>query len=506
MNSTSENFFVIEKQQPFSKSKIWELQRQYFEKAGIEAWRQGTVPHYITSNPVTGKTYAEIVLSVLKDRAYCGATNEMVYLVELGAGHGRLCYHFLRHFERFYKQCPIKLPPFCYILSDFTQNNVNFWKSHKMLQPYFDKGILDIALFDAEKDTDIYLQRSGTHITPQSQKQPILIIANYFFDTIPQDLFYFKNSSISQCLISLSTDINPSDLSEAQLFEKVKITYDYIKCDSSFYENEIFQDIINVYAEYFKESFMLFPHVGLCCIERIRTLSDEGCVLLTTDKGSHHLNDLVYSNPPGLATHGSFSLNVNFHAIKLFCEKQNGLPLFPANVFFYLDLGCLLFVKDPGNYKDTQLTFERDISDYCPDDFFTLKKLFEKYYDTLTLQDIIAIIRLSNYDAYIFGQIFPRIHVLLGSATNDERYALFQSLHRIWDMYYPLGENMDHAFEIGKILMDLSFPKEALSFFLFSKNQFGMSDKLVQPILSCFCSEKEYGKAIEFLKQLEASS
>src|SRR5262245_17281077 len=95
---------VLQEPTRFARSPIWQLQRDYFNAVGIDAWRSGEVPHYITSNPVVGKTYAELVLALLRDLSLRGQKTETVYLVELGAGHGRLCYHFLKHFEKYYEQ------------------------------------------------------------------------------------------------------------------------------------------------------------------------------------------------------------------------------------------------------------------------------------------------------------------------------------------------------------------------------------------------------------------
>ncbi len=57
--------FLLEEKQRFSKSLLWQLQRQFFEQQGIQAWRQGTVPHYITSNPHIANAYAQVVLGFL---------------------------------------------------------------------------------------------------------------------------------------------------------------------------------------------------------------------------------------------------------------------------------------------------------------------------------------------------------------------------------------------------------------------------------------------------------
>ena len=179
----------LEQQKRFSESIIWQLGREYYDVLGIDAWRTGEVPHYVTSNPIMGKTYAELVLAFLRDLSLRGQKTETVYLLELGAGHGRLCYHFLKHFEKYYENSAIPLPPFCYILSDFTESNLKFWREHPNLQAYFSKGWLDYTRFDVENTQDIHLKFSGKTITTVTLSQPIIVIANYLFDTIPQDLF-----------------------------------------------------------------------------------------------------------------------------------------------------------------------------------------------------------------------------------------------------------------------------------------------------------------------------
>ena len=42
---------VVEAEQPLSRSLVWALQRRYFERAGISAWSNAAIPHYVTSNP-----------------------------------------------------------------------------------------------------------------------------------------------------------------------------------------------------------------------------------------------------------------------------------------------------------------------------------------------------------------------------------------------------------------------------------------------------------------------
>ena len=49
---------ILQSRQRLSRSLLWQLQRRYFAQAGLDAWRSGTVPHYVTSNPFIARAYA----------------------------------------------------------------------------------------------------------------------------------------------------------------------------------------------------------------------------------------------------------------------------------------------------------------------------------------------------------------------------------------------------------------------------------------------------------------
>ncbi|MEM6815426.1 MAG: SAM-dependent methyltransferase [Bacteroidota bacterium] len=143
-----------------------------------------------------------MVLALLRDLTAKSQIEATVYLIELGAGHGRLCYHFIKNFETYHQ--PAIAPPFCYVLSDFTKANLDFMKNHTRLQPYLEKGWIDFALFDATTDTHIQLTHSSRTIKTNTLEQPLVVIANYFFDSIPQELFRIQNGKIEQTLLSIS--------------------------------------------------------------------------------------------------------------------------------------------------------------------------------------------------------------------------------------------------------------------------------------------------------------
>ncbi len=497
--------YFIEKQQPFAQSLIWQLQRDYFSQAGIEAWRSGEVPHYITSNPVVGKTYAELVLAFLRDLSLRGQREETVYLLELGAGHGRLCYHFFKHFEKYYLESAIPLPPFCYVLSDFAQANLAFWQEHPRLQPYLGQGRVDFALYDVETSHEISLQAAGITLQTHSLSQPLIVIANYFFDTIPQDLFLIEDRTIAHCLLSLATESDPSELETAALIEDLALHYDYRAAEPPIYaQDPILNDLLETYRQRLNHTHLLLPHVGIRCLERLRRLSQRGLLLLSADRGEHHLSNLDGHPAPQLATHGSFSLTVNYHAFGQYCAQQGGLALLPRHQQTSLDLGCLLFLADATSYRETLHAYERFVNDYGPDDYFSLKKLIEQHFDTLNYRDIMAAIRLSGYDARIFRQMLPRLFEILPTISDNERWNLFLIIPRIWDTYYPLGEAEDLADNLGDLLLALDFYQEAILYFEKSIMIYGRVAETLYKIAICHCLLGAFAAAVPLIEKLRA--
>ena len=503
---TSKNLYQLETQQRFSQSHLWQLQRDYFNESGIDAWRSGEVPHYITSNPAVGKAYAELVLAFLRDLSLKGQREETVYLLELGAGHGRLCYHFFKHFEKYYEHSAIPLPPFCYILSDFTEQNLSFWQEHPRLQPYLNLGWLDLALFDAESSENIHLQHTDKTITNKSLAQPLIIIANYFFDTIPQELFHIEDNTIYHGLLSLSSEVDPDSLTTVELIAAVELDYDYQNAETPIYADELlFSEILENYRQKLDQTHLLFPHIGLRCLERLQQLFQQGVLLLTADKGVHSLADLDHRPSPALSSHGSFSLTVNYHAFSDYCTRQGGLPLFPRQPQATLDLGCLLFLTEPDTYTETLNAYLRFVNDFGPDDYFSLKKLIEKHYDTLTVRDIMSTLRLSGYNARIFGQMWPRLSQIVSEIDGKQRSMLFLAAARIWDSYYPLGEKTDIAQILGDLLFLLDFYEEAIFYFEMSNIIYERALETLYKLALCHCLIGQFAEASPLIAELYAN-
>jgi hypothetical protein len=185
--------FAVETDQRLSRSLLWKLQRRYYDQTGIDAWRNDAVPHYATTNTRVADGYAEVFVGSLRDRGGASRPGGPVTLVELGAGSGRFAYLFLKAFTAMRGRSAAADVPFRYAMTDFTETNVRYWREHPRLRPFVDQGLLDFALLDAEDvGGEVRLVEAGVALRAGDVGNPLVVVANYVLDTVPQDAFRFR--------------------------------------------------------------------------------------------------------------------------------------------------------------------------------------------------------------------------------------------------------------------------------------------------------------------------
>lgn len=474
MSNLKENY-LLEEPVLFSESMIWDLQRKYFTGVGIEAWRRGQVPHYITSNPFIAKSYAAMVLAYFQDREQMGLKDEMTYILEMGAGSGRFAFHFLKELEDLEELTGYKAPPMCYILSDIAESNLEFWKQHPRFQPYIQSGKVDFALFDAVQDDTVHLVQTGITLEPGICPAPLIAIGNYFFDSIPQDLFLFKDGKVQCAQLGMATSEDPEGLGLDRLLEVLMLNYQFQDVEFPYYGEDSLDLVMQSYLDQGVEGHVLFPHTGLRCLQNLRNIFPAGVLLLSADKGDHLLDFVQWSEPPFLVSHGSFSLNVNYHALAEYCRNSHGKALTPQQVHFHLNVQCMLFLDSPDHYPSLQNAYEQHVNTFGADDFFGIMQTLIDAQEGLSFQRLTSGLRLSSYDPQLFGRLMSRISNLVPSLAQRERISLIQTIARVWERFYPLGESWDLAFDLGMLLYQLGHFEQALVHFGISEKIYGQS-------------------------------
>lgn len=504
MSAEQTPVYTIEQGARLSQSKLWGLQRSYFEAAGPEAWRTGRVPHYVTSNTHLAGSYASFVFGFFRDLARMGRTDEKVYILELGAGSGRLAYHFLKALERLCKGAAFAVPEYCYVLSDLAASNVEFWKTHPRFGPFASKGQLDFTQLDAMAPSMAVLERGAMPLAQALENSPVIVLANYFFDSIPQDLFYIDGYEISECRTHLTTSVDPETSDAEAILEGATLKYDQQPMQGLAYPDRTLNSLLEDYRGKLQDAHVLFPSSGITCLQRLSQMAGRGLFLISADKGGHRLEDWQQRPAPKLVRHGSFSLRVNYHAIRAFCKATGGRALTSDHMHNHLNMHCMLFMPQPQQYTEVKMAVEQNLNGFGPDDFFSLKKLIERSFDEMNLNEMLAAIRLSGFDGRLFAQMYPRLMQLTSDISAAEAFSLFKAATKVWENYFPLGESTDLAFRIGTLLYQLQFYKEASAYFDISMLIYGKTAGALYNLSLCHAEMGQLDKAFEIVSDLLA--
>lgn len=476
----------------FSEAPIWNIQREYYEQEGLKAWNNDQVPQYITCNPMIAAAYAEMIFGFLQDRANKENSSEPILIVELGAGAGRFAFHVLHELCQLIDYAGITLPSFRYIMTDLAMNNVLAWKDHPALQAFIAKGILDFARFDAVHDTVLNLLVSDTTISTGDLKQPIVIVANYFFDSIPQELLYVSEGKIYEADVFIEYPKRKDSLKPSELLDQISLHYKHRRAPEYEQETYPYRDVIAIYQEQLEDSHILFPVAGLTCLERLNQLSQEGFLLITADKGDHLLENWKFAEPPELILHGSFSLTANYHAIQQVMEQNGALALFPPHHYKNINIGCIIHMDTPMDYFQTRLAYRRFIERFGPDEFFSLKEWVDLNLDSMELQQILSFWRLGGYDAEFFIQSTKQVSSLLLDANDEEKQDIFRGIQLMWSSYYVMEQRYDIALDAGLLLFEMEMYGDSKRFLEISINE--DQENIVSTVYYCLaicCFELE---------------
>ena len=99
---------------PFSRCRIWADHITFYKNQGVAAWDQ-RVPYHVTNHVGIAASYAEIVKTYVEEQKDIGE-GEPVYVIDLGAGHGRFGSYFLRQWREL--STPSERPVI-FVMADF---------------------------------------------------------------------------------------------------------------------------------------------------------------------------------------------------------------------------------------------------------------------------------------------------------------------------------------------------------------------------------------------------
>ena len=488
---------------PFSESKIWAAQRHYYHTQGIEAWAE-QVPFYVTSNPVIADHYAKMIVLFFQDYLLKNPSSEKqtFYLVELGAGTGQFSYYVVKRILDLLSLWGLEHVSFCYVITDFTQTNIDHWRHHNCLEPLIERGVLDFATFDLENDTYLRLQCSNVCLSENTVSTPLTGIANYLFDSVVMDVFRVQNKKIQESLVNISVDpkhVNTGDVDWS------KVDFDYSNQDISehYYQHAVLDQVLAQYAEHLQDTYVQFPIGSLRGLESLSAISNGQMFLLSSDKGYVSLNELDDLEQPSLAFHGSFSTMVNFHAIAEFFRLQNG-DAFLQEEYDAFATGAFSLGFDFASMPTLNAMLKQTIGGFSPGHFFHLYEHFDKTVKSASLETIVSMLNFTFWDPAIFDLASDRISDLLDDADDDVVQYLLRKLPLIADQFYFVPGANDVLFDVAVVYQEMGQYDQAIIYFKQSLKYYPATYEFHFNMGYCHLELKQYDVALEEFRKAEA--
>jgi tetratricopeptide (TPR) repeat protein len=389
-----------------------------------------------------------------------------------------------------------------YVMTDFTERNVEYWSAHTSLQPFVEEGLLDYARFDVERDEQLKLVNSGELLSTESVRNPLVLISNYLFDSIPQDAFFVSEGQLFETLITVNTPHKEPDPEDPGILSRAEISYHNNLVHEDYYEDAVWNRLLQDYRQRLPEAAFLFPLAALQCMDYFHRLSSGRMLLLSGDRG-YHIDEAILrgQGAPTMVVHGSLSMMVDYQLIGEYCLQQGGQVLHPAHRPEKLNLSAFIFGNPCGGFIETRQAYSEAVEKFGPDDFFTLKSGVERVYEALSLEQLLAFLRLSGWDYKRFCECLPVLKTHLSEISEMQKQELSEAIKQVWNCYLPIGEEDDLAFQLGTLLLEMEFYTEALEFFQHSVRLYGMEAGTAYNMGVSYYGLRQMEKALEYINR-----
>lgn len=466
----------------FSKSKIWEKQGHFYKQAGIDAWNE-KVPYQVTNNLTIVNSYANVIFSFFKEYSGMQPTDtepNPFIIVELGAGSGMFGFYLIKRLVELQNNLNRPDLDFKYIMTDFSTKNIDFWRRHPALREYLDLQILDFAEYDIGEASTLKLLESGRNLKHTTYggkySKPWIVIANYAFDTLPQDIFQIEDGNVREGLISKKipefNDKIPAS-NEPKSFQEIGMNLEYHPVDLPYYKDRHFDSILSTYKDTLPKQNFLFPIKALKGINNLLRLSGQKLLLLATDKASSHQPPSISEETQDIVFHdASFSMVVNFHAIDAFFQSIGGKSLHQP-IPEYITTSLFLAGKGLEFLYETEQSFSTFLINYNPFSLFSSYGQLEQFIHTYSAGDLLSYFNLTHWDPEVINRCINIIVTTTKELDATSIRPFIEGMRRCADNFYYLPGSTSTLVNVGTFFQEVKDFETALEYYQKSIDYFG---------------------------------
>jgi tetratricopeptide (TPR) repeat protein len=346
------------------------------------------------------------------------------------------------------------------------------------------------------------LRKSGEILREGSLKNPLILFANYTFDSLPQDTFYVNEGTLYEGLITVTSKGEQPDPEDRSIL--AGLDYDYTDRQiqgNDYYEEAAMNDILLYYKDSLEDTAFSMPIVALRCITGLRKLFSDDILLISTDKGYRNAESMDKNYHPYLSKHGSISLTVNFHALELYFKGLGGNAIHSLYDHENVTMSLFLFGQRSHTFTETSMAYQEIIESIGPDDFYTLKKAVVPNHKSLTTKELLTFLRYTVWDARTFLEFYNTLLERISSEENFPKEEFVAILHKVWEHYFPIGEEGDLASCLASLLAYFGYDQDAIKLYQSSLEFYGDDAAVNYEIALCFYNLQEYDHSMEHLEK-----
>lgn len=465
--SLTQGKIILGPEARLSECPLWKIEEENYERLGIGAW-DGFVPCFVTSSAFIAEAYTEAIMAFLDDAFDSLNVNEPIYIIEMATGHGRFSCNMLYQLERklayFSRFKNLKIR---YVMTDFTDANVSYWRTHESLQRHVESGLLDFAVFRPDVDDSFELEVRRELVSAETVKNPVIAIGNYFFDSIRHDVFRVAGHKLFEGLATVERDLSEVESPDAPIMpSELSLRYNYRELsDDNYYEEPEFNAILKQYRETIRSGTFLFPVGGLKVIRNLQTMSNRNLVLISADKAYAEVANMLQSDYHGFSAHGPiFSFMVNYDAVGRAFINEGGIYLHGNNWSDTLKVVCC--AQTEMNLPLERLTyfFREKMNIACPITSITEIVLDaggeESRYEKICR--LLAHLRLSLSDQRIFCDVARELTELFPFMTSEQKHDLIELTQLAENSFYFYRGERNLPFWLAEVYYRLGLQERAL--------------------------------------------
>jgi tetratricopeptide (TPR) repeat protein len=437
----------------------------YYRNLGPEAFE--FIPFGITNNPIIADVYSELVLSFLLDYLPHLDPKEPIYIMELATGVGSFSFYFIKHLmEKITYFSALRSFQIRFVMTDLPESNVAFWERNEALQFYVDNGVLDFAVYRPDTDKSFTLRKSGQTVTEGSIRNPLIVMNNYFFDSMKTHAFHVKDGQLFEIRYTFYRDLTQVSPDSPVKLADLKSSQELKPVSGDYFDNPKLNRILKDYCEQCPEARIIFPTNGINVIQHLEALCNSSLVILGSDKGFNNKNFMQRNAEEiEMVIHAdAFSFMVNFDALRRYFIHSGGQCFLTQDRYLSLETIMGFILKEPQTPLERTYYYFREkvVKQNIIDNYFRLRSFFDADAHDPTkrdpdeiIDDFIGLLKLFHYDPILFGrnrQILTKAMLKRDPQPDD---AVHDMLTEVRKNIYPIHVGTNQFLPIGLVYTDI---------------------------------------------------